>query len=425
MAGAGVVVLGILAAIGLGAAAALGTATFAIAPGVFLTAGLLTVLVATFAVGCVGFRIMRLRRSVLVAGGLAAVTGLVVCAAAGVTILRPFPPQAAMPAPADVEFWELPTGSRIAYVHAPAAGATQRRDTPVIFVHGGPGTPGEGIPTGGEALAAVGFDVYAYDQVGAGRSSRLADVTEYTVERQVEDLEAIREELGAERLILVGRSWGGSLTAQYLAAHPDRVAKAVFVAPGAIWGGAHTDDGVGEPWTEMTTEQQIRYDELMSEPRVLVQALLMSVNPNAAHALVPDAEADSWMHEVALTGRDGTSCSGAPSTPPHDNPQGFYVNQLTNADFERIPDPRPTLRDVHVPALVMAAQCDFVRWPVTREYRDVLPGATLVDIQGAGHAVSTDQPAVYVDLLRSFLLDQGLPLHAYTAQDPPPGRWAR
>ncbi|WFR70960.1 alpha/beta fold hydrolase [Prescottella defluvii] len=66
----------------------------------------------------------------------------------------------------------------------------------MIVLHGGPGTPGEGIPSGGDELADAGFDVYAYDQVGAGRSSRLTDVRGYTVERQVEDLEDIRETLG-------------------------------------------------------------------------------------------------------------------------------------------------------------------------------------------------------------------------------------
>ncbi|MFJ9706042.1 alpha/beta fold hydrolase [Streptomyces sp. NPDC101234] len=138
----------------------------------------------------------------------------------------------AAPAPPGVRFWDLPTGSHIAYVHAPATG--KARPTPVIFLHGGPGTPGEGVPTGGRELAADGFDVYSYDQLGAGRSTRLRDVTGYTVARQVADLEAIRRTLGADRIILVGQSWGGSLTAQYLAAHAEHVAKAVFTSPRAV-----------------------------------------------------------------------------------------------------------------------------------------------------------------------------------------------
>ncbi|MET4609997.1 pimeloyl-ACP methyl ester carboxylesterase [Rhodococcus sp. PvR044] len=415
------IVLGIVVAIVVGALA-VGLVALAVdIPALFLGAGLAGAVAVCFLVSWWGFRLTGARRAKVGAAGLSVVIGVAVAALAASTILSPFPAQPDSAVPSDVQYWDLPTGSRIAYVHAPAA-ALPTPKPPVIFVHGGPGTPGEGIPVGGAELAAQGFDVYAYDQVGAGRSTRLDDVTDYTVQRQVADLEAIRQELGAEQLVLVGRSWGGSLTAQYIAAHPDRVAKAVFVAPGAIWPTAFPD-GVGEPWHEMDPAQQARYDELMGNPRILAQSLLMGVNPQAAHAFVPDAEADSWMHEVALTGRDGASCSREVTTPPHDNLQGFYVNQMTTADFGSIPDPRPALTNARVPVLVMAAQCDFLRWPVSREYRDTFPHSTLVDIQGAGHGVSTDQPEIYTGLLETFLNDQPLPLPAYTSMDPPPGRW--
>lgn len=418
-----VIAVGTVVAIVAGARAA-GVAAYAVdTPALFLGIGLVVAVSVCFLISRWGFRVAGVRRAAAAAAGSSAAVGAAIVALAAATILHPFPPQPNAEAPAAVRYWELPTGSRIAYVHVPAADLPSRKP-PVIFLHGGPGTPGEGIPIGGAELAARGYDVYAYDQVGGGRSTRLGDITEYTVRRQVDDLEAIRRRLGTDQLILIGRSWGGSLTAQYIAAHPDHVAKAVFVAPGAIWPEAFPD-GVGEPWNAMSPAQQARYDELMSNPRILALSLLMGVNPQAAHALVPDAEADSWMHEVALTGRDGASCSREVTTPPHDNLQGFYVNQRTTADFATIPDPRPALRNARVPALVMAAQCDFLRWPVSREYRDILPLSTLVDVQGAGHAVSTDQPELFTRLLETFLDDQPLPLLAYTSMDPPPGRWTR
>ncbi|MGW0201825.1 alpha/beta fold hydrolase [Nonomuraea sp. NPDC003201] len=45
-------------------------------------------------------------------------------------------------------------------------------------------------------------------------------------------LEAIRRTIGADRIVIVGQSWGGSLAAQYVAAHPDRVAKVSSPRPG-------------------------------------------------------------------------------------------------------------------------------------------------------------------------------------------------
>ncbi|MEE1805543.1 alpha/beta fold hydrolase [Streptomyces sp. BE133] len=114
-----------------------------------------------------------------------------------------------------------------------------------------PGTPAEGIPAGGRELAADGFEVYSYDQLGAGRSTRLRDITGYTVARQVADLDAIRRTLGADRIVIVGQSWGGSLAAQYLAAHSRHVAKAVFTSPGALWGHAGSSlPSKASPWPQ-------------------------------------------------------------------------------------------------------------------------------------------------------------------------------
>ncbi|MEU9336653.1 alpha/beta hydrolase [Streptomyces sp. NPDC048290] len=326
---------------------------------------------------------------------------------AGVTFFRPLPTTEKAATPPGVRFWNLPTGSRLAYVHAPATG--EPRPTPVIFLHGGPGTPGEGIPTGGRELAADGFDVYAYDQLGAGRSTRLRDITGYTVARQVADLDAIRRTLGADRIILVGQSWGASLAAQYLAAHGEHVAKAVFTAPGALWGRAYPGSSAGEPWNRASPAQQARLDELNSEPRLIAASVLLEINPAAAHALVGDGEVDHWMHEVALQGKDGTSCPGAPPAKAHNNPQGFYSNQMLRKDFEAIPDPRPSLRTTRVPSLILRGECDYIKPAVAAEYDTILPNSELVRVRDAGHAIARNQPGVYTSLLRAFLLDDPLP----------------
>ncbi|MFJ6572256.1 alpha/beta hydrolase [Streptomyces sp. NPDC091292] len=343
----------------------------------------------------------------------AALTGVLllgVTALAATTVFHPMPAPAAGPVPSDVRFWNLPTGSRIAYVHAPATGTP--RPTPVIFLHGGPGTPAEGIPAGGRELAADGFDVYSYDQVGAGRSTRLSDATGYTVARQVADLDAIRRRLGADRIILVGQSWGGSLAAQYLRAHASHVAKAVFTSPGALWGREYPGSKAGEPWDDLTPAQRTRRDDLESRPRLIAASVLLGVNPRAAHALVGDRELDHWMHEVALLGKDSASCAGAAPTKAHDNPQGFYGNQMTVKDFEQLPDPRPVLRTVHVPSLILRGQCDFIKAEVTQEYRQTLPDSRLVNVQGAGHGIAHARPRLYTALLRAFLSNEPLPAPA-------------
>lgn len=76
---------------------------------------------------------------------------------------------------APVQYWDLPTHSRIAHVHFKSKGA--RRTYPIVFLHGGPGAYVVTLEPTTRVLSQLrehGFDVYAYDQVGGGLSARLA-----------------------------------------------------------------------------------------------------------------------------------------------------------------------------------------------------------------------------------------------------------
>lgn len=97
----------------------------------------------------------------------------VALSAARVTILKPmsFPYTSASP-PEGVRYWDLTTGSRLAYIFTAATGDARR--APVIFLHGGPGQVRLVDDELRAALAEDGFDVYAYHQYGAGLSSRAA-----------------------------------------------------------------------------------------------------------------------------------------------------------------------------------------------------------------------------------------------------------
>lgn len=155
-----------------------------------------------------------------------------------------------MPLPPQGGYWELPTGSRIAYLRLPAVGPAQA--TPIIRLHGGPGgyavTNQRAVAFFGH-LAQDGYDVYLYDQIGSGLSARLDDPREYTLTRSVANLEAIRQAIGADQLILLGESWGATLAANYMAAYPDHVGRVIFSSPApsnpAAWGSYQATYGRG------------------------------------------------------------------------------------------------------------------------------------------------------------------------------------
>lgn len=68
-------------------------------------------------------------------------------------------------------------------------------------------------------LAAAGWNTYLYDQLGAGRSSRLSNPDHYTIARAVADLDAFRQSIGAPRIDLLGYSWGSTMSVIDVSSH--------------------------------------------------------------------------------------------------------------------------------------------------------------------------------------------------------------
>jgi proline iminopeptidase len=409
----------VVAAALAGLAVLIGAAAVSTRPALFLGAGLAMFLAVT--AGGVALATRRLPaarrgRTRLVALAVAALGGVAVFVA---TVLVPVGDPRLEPAPvAGQRWWQLPTGSRIAYVHLPAQGA--RRPTPVVFLHGGPGV----ADMAGDAayfgqLVKDGFDVWVYDQVGTGRSGRLADPRGYTIARNVADLEAIRQQLGVDRVILLGHSYGAQVAAGYLAAYPGHVARVIFSSPGAL--APALDDGSSvNVRRRLPTGQQLGlYRLLVLPPRMLLAWTLLQVNPLAAHAFAGDAEMDARNDRVYNASRAGTHCRDLPPGPALHG-QGFYAFQFPQSPAA-LPwaDPRPQLTRLATPALVLKASCDYLSWKSGLAYRQTLPNARLVYLHHAGHNAYQDQPAAFLAVVRAFLTGRPLPIAPWSGSGVP------
>lgn len=404
--GRGAAFAGLLGAAGVaGCAALVGVAALTALPAVFLAAGWLVFALGVYLAVRVIFSAEYRRRTLAAALAVLSLLG-------AVALLWPAS-GAPVAAPSGTRWVELPTGSRLAYLKLAAAAPHQT--TPVIFLHGGPGVADMGGDAGYlRRLAAAGWDVYLYDQLGAGRSTRLADPTGYTLARQVADLDAFRQSLGAQRIDLLGYSWGGTLAAAYLAAHPDRVAKVVFASPGPMVGGASdvTDLlgrlSAGGRWAVLSQ---------VLPPRPLLAWTLDQVNPRAAHAYAGDAEMDTRFRAISAAAAPALYCHAPPDADGGD--VGFYASYtLLRPGAWR--DPHPALRRLPVPALVVKGSCDYLTWSSATDYRDTLPNARMIYLPGAGHRVYAERPDAFFAAVAAFLADRPVPLPLVTGSTPPP-----
>ncbi len=92
---------------------------------------------------------------------------------------------------------------------------------PVIVLHGGPG--GGCSPGMRRFFHPDIYRVILFDQRGCGRSRPHASTENNTTWDLVDDIELIRKELGVDKWIVFGGSWGATLALIYAQTYPTRI----------------------------------------------------------------------------------------------------------------------------------------------------------------------------------------------------------
>lgn len=305
---------------------------------------------------------------------------------------------------AGTRYWQLPTGSEIGYFLISAKG--EKKPFPVIFLQGGPGGPiyDRNIEQL-SSLAELGYDVYLYDQAGCGASGRLEHIEEYTVERHRRDLEEIIKTIGAEKVILIGQSWGAMLATAFIAEHPDKVEKVIFTGPGPIlpW---NTKLETIQPPDSLSLKQPL-FTNRQGRKKVynlrakFVEALARAFNWKLASDREMDAFSTLLNHEMGKS----TLCNPDDLivTNKIESGSGYYSMVKTVQSFDVTTDIRAKLTRCTVPALIMRGQCDGIQWGYAGEYLTLFTHSKMVIIPDAGHSIGSEQPELYQNNIKEFL----------------------
>ena len=354
--------------------------------------------------------------------GLITTVGVILISS--LTIFKPLVPSSEViepTIPEAVDYWDLETGSRIAYLKIPAENKT--KETPVIFLHGGPGGTVVSFKPITEVISALsqnGYDVYFYDQIGGGLSGRLKNIREYRLSRQVADLDRIRNKINAEKIILIGESFGGALAAHYAAAHPETVKRMVLISPAELLSQEWDEDTRGNIKDRATQKTRKKSKNLLGSLRVLFAFVLLEFNPDAAYNFLSEDKADTLITKYLSLLLGGMACDPKAIPENHNLLIGFWASLVP----DELPEPankavKTKLGSMTLPVLILRGECDYVKWEVTHEYKSLLKNATLLFLEGAGHMPFLEKPGLVLESIRSFLLDEKLPLPPYTGNLPP------
>lgn len=302
---------------------------------------------------------------------------------------------------AGTQFWHLSTGSTIGYTYFKGKG--ERKPFPLFFLNGGPGgaITDEAIQLRSK-LSDDGYDVYLYDQVGSGQSARLKNISDYTPERHRKDLEEIVNKIGAEKVILIGHSWGAILAALFAAENQTKIDRIVFSCPGPIYPFRKELLSVKAPDSlhlKAPVFSNAQGNKKANNIRTKAMAFFAT---RFGRKIASDKEADEFETYLEYEVNKSTVRDTSRISPPSAG-GGYYAAIMTFKNLLIVKDPRPKLLHSTIPVLVMKAQYDNQHWGFTNEYLELFPNHKLTVIPNAGHAVSVEQPELYLKTIREFL----------------------
>ena len=258
---------------------------------------------------------------------------------------------------------------------------------PLLTLHGGPGSTSCNY----SLLEPLGDQrpIIRYDQLGSGRSGRPDDLSLWEVDRFVEALDIIRQELQLKQFHLLGHSWGAALAGAYLVEKGTLgVASVIFSSP-----------LLSTPlWIEDA-------NYLRSQ---LPQDIQDKLERHEAAGTTNSEEyqaASNVFYERHLTrgvAKEKVNCDGAPWN------QVIYEYMWGPTEFLATGnlidfDLSDQLYKIDIPVLFITGEYDEARPETVSKFQEMIPNSQFVVIKDVAHASLSRAPDDYRKILEEFL----------------------
>ena len=256
---------------------------------------------------------------------------------------------------------------------------------PVAFViHGGPGGDHTGFKPAFSPLARRMQLVY-FDHRGQGRSAA-GDPEKYTLDENVEDMEALRRHLGLGAIVSIGTSYGGMVAMAHAARYPASVSHLVLIVTAA-------HKGLMERSRAIVAERGS--DEQRRVVAMLYRGELDTVE-KLRHYYDVMGPMYSHRHDAAAAAKARQRGILTPIALNRAFAPGGWMHHY---------DIRAELAAITAPTLILAGRHDWICPPeFSEEIHRLIPGSDLRIFEHSSHSIRADEPAAMLDAIAGFVV---------------------
>ena len=272
---------------------------------------------------------------------------------------------------------------------------------PLVVVHGGPGASHDYLLPSLYRLASS-YRLVFIDERGSGRSPRLEDPKQYTVEKMADDVEAVRMALQLGKIALLGHSYGGVVVQAYAFKYQANLSHLILAS--TFSSTRELNEALGRMKQAMPADRRARLE-------ALEKAGLFGKGEIWEHGRYTDEYA-----KLAWGVGYFPALYGARPEPNYDPVEGNTKNswelyrEMWGSHGEFVVDGNlkevewvDRLAEIKVPTLILVGDHDQSDPAMSREMNAKIAGSKLVVLPDSGHMTFVDQPELFIRAIRDFV----------------------
>ena len=265
--------------------------------------------------------------------------------------------------------------------------------TPVIVLHGGPGSAHNYCIPIAELIAQSGRAAVLYDQIGCGNSTHLPDAPKefWAPELFMEELILLTQHLGInDEYAIVGQSWGGMLGMQFAITQPKGLKSLVIAdSPASL-----------QVWVSEANKLRAELSPEVQATLLAHEAAGTTDSPEYAAAVEVFYASHLCRIPMPQNVLDSFEQLAADPTVYHtmNGPSEFHViGTLKDWDI------RQELHKISIPTLLVSGQYDEATPAMVSEIHQLIPGSTWELFPESSHMPHIEEPARFKRIVTQFL----------------------
>lgn len=253
----------------------------------------------------------------------------------------------------------------------------------LVVVHGGPGLSHDYFRPHLDGLAKD-FQLVYFDQRASGRSALPADDS-ISIRLMVDDIEALRKDLGLGKINLLGHSWGAVLATHYALTYPGHMGKLIYSNPSTF---SHEYDSL------IMEEMQNRSTDAYAEAQLTMRK----------HGAPKLSDYETLFREsFKLSAYDTGNIRKLNLALPENFPRASRALHNLNRDPAMAINLYDSVKQFDFPVLIIFGLSDLLPLTAAKQLEENIAGAKLVVFRKSGHFPFVEEQAMYLRTIREFL----------------------